>query len=782
MREALDRCLRRMREGETLAACLADHPEHAPALEPLLRVAAALADDAERIVAPRPDLSAGRGRMLAAASALREAHGLEATAVHTNGQSADPDADEALDRAIARRLGLAGAESKDGSGNGKPSEAMLRLAERLRDERREPPPAPAGLAAGRTRLLAVASAAAGAEAEDAEVLSPAAERLDQALSQNGAARKLDLEPETLGLVTMAERLGRQAIIPPAPPAGLAPGRERMLQAAGRLAELRGAAATTTTSSDAQGSAWASALGSIAGFFGRGGVSRLALASMAALLLFLGASQALGTQASEALPGDPLYGIKRINESVDLLMAAFNADSVADLRAEQARLRASELEQLMALGREEEASIEGALLDFGREGSSGDEAFGSLSVRVPPRGENTDNRTYGWSDKTSFDPGAWGSMSSVPRGSRLKLRVISARSPSGHALALSVRVLDQPDQPMTATVTATLTVTPTRAVTPTATGQVTTVPVQPSATATVGSTPTSAATTTLQPTPPVTATVLASPTALPSATADPDGDPAIAPRLNRFRGLVIDKRDRVLWTIMESISEEKVDFDLSMVPAEIRESIEVGDLVSLSYRKGTTPRQVVEVEIRNADAACREGQELGTVDKLDGSQIFLTNGRVYTLPERLVDLPGLVRGAEVEITYLDCLGQRELIDLKLLTPPADEVTREGLVENLEALGQGRQRFRLDTGETVEVGPDTQIRGMSTRLAEGQWVEVTGRLVEDDRIEAETILIIEAAAPTQEARPTEEIEATPSSEPRPLPTESGPGAAPPPPAGR
>jgi hypothetical protein len=66
--DALDQCLARMAQGETLEACLARYPEQADVLRPLLMTARALADVPPP--APRPEAVArGEARMLAALDA-----------------------------------------------------------------------------------------------------------------------------------------------------------------------------------------------------------------------------------------------------------------------------------------------------------------------------------------------------------------------------------------------------------------------------------------------------------------------------------------------------------------------------------------------------------------------------------------------------------------------------------------------------------------------------------------------------------------------------------------
>lgn len=735
VREALDGCLLRMRQGATVEACLSEHAELAGALEPLLRAAAALS--AAQPPPPRR-LDAGRARLLATAQALRLT---ESDAISSNGATPATEVErvEALDGALAarRRPGseplLQSASSRDAA----PLGALLAFATRLEADVRPVPPAPGGLSAGRARLLAAAATASAAQTAEAD---PAAtEALDAALAGFGVDGGPAISRETQALVAVAEALRRQTLTPPSPDHGLEPGRERFLALAGRAAEHHEAVQRANArAAQAAGPGWLAGL-SLASLFGRTPVTRLAMSAMAAVILFFGATQALAIQAREALPGDPLYGIKRINESIDLALAAFNADSLRDLRADQARLRALEIEQLMALGREAESSVEGALLSY--DPSASIDPSGTLEVRIPPRGEDARAYTYGWDARTSFEPGAWGSMTSVPRGSRLKLRVVSARTPSGHALALAVRVLDQPDQPMTATATISITAPITATGTPTTTRPILpTEPVTPSPSPTARA---SATTMPLQPTQPVspTATTTATPLPEPVLTDEPE---LARWALNRYTGLVVAKQHPDLWTIRENVSGEDNDFDLSLLPADAKVGIDLGDLVELAYRKGSTPRLVERMTLRGSDRGCAEGRELGIVTAMEANRITLSTGSSYSLSADLVRTPGLALGATVTVQYRDCLGKRELLAITVEAEADTRVTLEGLVQRLQRVDDRTWRFELDSGERIEFGTDTDIRGMGDQVANGQYVEVTGSRRGDGVVLAERIDILEAAA--------------------------------------
>ncbi len=72
--------------------------------------------------------------------------------------------------------------------------------------------------------------------------------------------------------------------------------------------------------------------------------RVALAAAVAALLALGTTATLA--APDALPGDPLYGVKRAEEQAKLMLAR-NPAEVEQLRAQQATARAWEAQALQA---------------------------------------------------------------------------------------------------------------------------------------------------------------------------------------------------------------------------------------------------------------------------------------------------------------------------------------------------------------------------------------------------------------------------------------------------
>lgn len=800
VRDALDLCLFRIAQGERPEQCLADFPELAADLRPLLDAAVVIRQDlGAPAPAPAGGLAGGRARLLAAAETARIA---TATAVREDSAAA-----EALDLALARLMngsvqGNGAAGRRNGSsGNATPSPSplaastpieiefsesdslasLLATANALRQNAQPSPTAPGALAAGRERMLAIAAALVAAEApiEDAEFA--AAESLDRALAAAWAAERAGLRSASgaeasaadvgqSALIGLAERIRSEAAAAVPAPQDLLPGRARFLEVAARTAKHRGLV------TDGRAQASTSALPALAWLgqrlpFGsaRAGLMQLATASLAAVLLFFGGVRALETEAASSLPGDALYTIKRINEGMDLMIYAFDTEASARLRNEQAKLRATEIDQALVLGRLVESKVVGGLLGYGRTGNDPDAARGKVSVRVPAEGDDAEVHSYGWDEKTRISPGAWGKMSAVPRGSRVELRIVSERTLDGYARAISLKVLDQPAQPMT--VTATITFTPT--ITPTGSAAVPITPTAATPTARASASPTVVATSTPLPSPTVaTPTLAPSATVVVAETVEAEEPPRAKPALNRYSGWVVAQPRPELWRIEEDLSHEINDFDLSLLGDSDRAGIKVGDAVRVEYRKGTNPRVVESITLL-AKQRCIEGLQMGgTVASVENGRLRLNSGAEFGLPESIQGRVKLEPGAEVEIQYRDCGGRLELIDLRLITPEPNRVSVEGLIDRIEDLGNGRLRLHLDSGEQIEVGPSTSIRPGGSTLRSGQFIMVEGEQQESGLILARRIDILDggdaAAPPGDGDEPPTRATAGPSPSAVPSPT--------------
>ena len=89
-----------------------------------------------------------------------------------------------------------------------------------------------------------------------------------------------------------------------------------------------------------------------------GLSRLALAAFSLLLFVLLGWGGLATASAQALPGDSLYRVKRVDENLRLGLAGTSKRS--DLETEYAERRSEEVRSLLALGRVHEIEFTGVV--------------------------------------------------------------------------------------------------------------------------------------------------------------------------------------------------------------------------------------------------------------------------------------------------------------------------------------------------------------------------------------------------------------------------------------
>jgi hypothetical protein len=126
-----------------------------------------------------------------------------------------------------------------------------------------------------------------------------------------------------------------AAVPEVPAARIQRSRTRLL---GRASQLRG----TTRLRD----------------FGLRGLSRLALAALSVLMVVVLGWGGLATASAQALPGDTLYRVKRVDENLRLGLAGTSKRS--DLETEYAERRSEEVRALLELGRVYEIEFTGVV--------------------------------------------------------------------------------------------------------------------------------------------------------------------------------------------------------------------------------------------------------------------------------------------------------------------------------------------------------------------------------------------------------------------------------------
>lgn len=203
---------------------------------------------------------------------------------------------------------------------------------------------------------------------------------------------------------------------------------------------------------------------------------------AALALVALAGLGMGVAAQPAIPGDPLYGFKRLTETLALAIS-----SSPELPQTFAARRVSEIEELLARQRPADVVFTGIL----QAASGSDWLVAGLPLRVPPG-----------------TPGA-----NEPRpGDRVE--VSGFTSAAGILTAAAIRLLERDaEPPLVPTVTPTTTPSATPSPTPT-----------PTLTVTPSPTPSALSTATPSPTPlPTTAS-----TRLPTATSSPAAGAACTP--------------------------------------------------------------------------------------------------------------------------------------------------------------------------------------------------------------------------------------------------------------
>lgn len=150
----------------------------------------------------------------------------------------------------------------------------------------------------------------------------------------------DVDPELLELAEFADSLSGALMDVPPPPSGLAPGRQALIEAAERARPPQPKPKRP-----------------ILGF----GPRRVLSWGIAAILILFAITLGSNASASDSLPGDALYPVKRVGERVWLLMS--NSPS---LQEEIETRREREVLELIRLGRSATVHFNGELVGTGPE--------------------------------------------------------------------------------------------------------------------------------------------------------------------------------------------------------------------------------------------------------------------------------------------------------------------------------------------------------------------------------------------------------------------------------
>lgn len=629
--EALDQCLSRLRAGDTVEACLADYPELAAALRPLLAQSAVLLDQRAAPLPPSAGLAVGRARFLEAAARARTAQSPAAASLDLE----DTRLTDAFDAVVARVRA------------GEPSEVAV-----------------------------------GAFPALAPALAP--------------------------LLATAGQVVAGRVIAPPPPRGLKPGRARFLAVA---AERRAAAAVAPVG-------WWSRLAASLGLHGNSPLRRAALGTMAVLALFLGSSGVVSTAAADALPGDALYGVKRLGEEMRLVLT-FSPAARELVEADLSNVRAHELAALMSAGRAAELTWQARYVRL--ESAPGGGLLGARLV-VEPLGTDLSGGQVAlvWTATTRAElgplPVAGGpaaALGLLPPGSRLVLRVATDGDGPPRLVVVTVLApvqmakLPAAPPPAAPATSEPETATPeTPAATVTATG----VPTQPSLTATAPVSPT------ISPTPTFPAT------ALPPATEEEPED--------TLNGVLSHKASDVAWQVADNSQGGRVvDVDVSAVARDRREAAQVGYQVKLVGRwvgadaSRFRASRLLSWQAPSCDQQRFNNAQIASLNPGVSLTLVGEAGEFLFVPETVVP-EVLAVGMRVDMVYRDCHnGRREILSIGPAETPA--AVERGIVLSLD--GPWAFTIENENGDPIAVryGPQVPITGQASAVRVGQVVDVTGR---------------------------------------------------------
>jgi hypothetical protein len=777
VQEALDLCLARMRRGESPERCLVDFADLTEELRPLLLIARDLrASRDASIPAPPAGMMAGRERFLDAARRMR---------ADERAAASEPELADALDTCLTR---IAAGEPVERVLTAYPAAlaaAMRPLVDTSVALAATPaaPPPPGGLAAGRARFLATAGLTAGGVAAAAKLNGknghaayPGAEQsesdpaiteaLDACLARIRAGERSDIVlaafPAALAdqlrpLVAAAGELMDGALPAPPAPGGLAAGRARFLDIAARSeahhaavvgarqqAALTSAAVARVTFRDRIG-AWMPGL-----------MLRASSAAMLAVVLFFGGVLMVRDNAAiaGALPGEPAYLIKRLNEQIDLL-TTFDPVRRGQIEQAQDEQRAAEVDQLLTLGREADVSLRAAFLGYEIEQLADGSTRILLRLRVPPTGDGAGERVIVLGDGAALDLGGYARIEDLPAGAVIGLTLRTGSESGARALARSVQLVALPPATAGASVPPSAPAAPTlvlRVAEPRADLRTVTVqPIVPATSSAVLPLQPGTATATDLP-PPPTATAMPTVEVTVAASAAPSRDV----KSQKVDGVVIEQPAADVWLVATDgcTAQRVVRVDISqMTPNFLGVSV-LFNVVHVSGKFQNSEKTVFTAAKLRGDPEVgnvTESEEIGTVLALpgDGTLTLQENGRSYRFDPTTV-VGELKVGAKVTVRYQSCGGGTPVALAVNVHAAAVEMWFEGQVADLVP----NVSFTLmvtDDGDpstpdrvTVQYDATTPIFGIASSLTNGQLVEVRG-VLEGDVMRPTGITVIQDPPP-------------------------------------
>ena len=512
----------------------------------------------------------------------------------------------------------------------------------------------------------------------------------------------------------AVRQGQQQV-PSRPPRSTALSqREAFLAAAVALKSAGAAAASTAPARAAAPPPWWRAWANVI----RQPAWRGALAITMVLVLLFGFGRSAVTVASDALPGDAFYPVKRFAEQTRLALT-LDEEQRDDLQDQFEQIRREEVALVVSQGREVLVQLPGVIQSIDRDRWT---IFG-LDRPVIMTRETV--------------------VQGLPRPGR-RVLILAWSDGQGHLFARQVTIFEDGDIPSLSTPAR-----PDPTATPTSLGIVVPVwptPVRPTTTGTPW--PTETATSVLTPSAPITptlpttptATVTSTPSVSPSTTPSitPTGTPS-GPRPVNLSGIIQEIHPD--WWLIGGQSvrlDGNTTIDESMGKAEPGAEVRVEGM-ELPAQGGILATAIVVTK------------PAGTLQVIEFTgRIMEMNGDIWRVGDTMVDVGEADVSGNPEVGKVATVRAQRLGDemwraewVKVQSDPEPAYIR-GVIESMSG-----DRWVVE-GTTVIIDSETQITGLSPEI--GLWADVKG-IEKDDGVHAQTIRVYApTATPTHTHTPT------------------------------